>query len=150
VESSDSARARDIAAQALASRDRSVAALRERLDAAGVEPCEADRVVGALVRTGLVDDGRLARKLASALAERGLGDAAIMARLEAEGIDGDDRTLALGVLDPEHRRAVRVAERESGRGLRALAALLARRGFGDDAVESALAALDGGTGPKVP
>jgi SOS response regulatory protein OraA/RecX len=150
VKSSDSARARDLAAQALARRDRSVAALRERLDAAGVERGEADRVLGALVRTGLVDDGRLARRLASALAERGLGDAAILARLEAEGIDGDERTFALSMLEPEHRRAVRVAERESGRGLRALAALLARRGFGEDAVESALLALDGGAGPKVP
>jgi SOS response regulatory protein OraA/RecX len=150
VESSDSVRARDLAARALAQRDLSVSALRTRLDDEGVEPGEADSVVGALRRAGLVDDVRLAQRLASSLADRGLGDGAILARLEAEGIGADERAFALGMLEPEERRAVGVAERESARGLRRLAALLARRGFGEDAVDSALSSLDGRTGPKVP
>jgi SOS response regulatory protein OraA/RecX len=150
VESSDSVRARDLAARALARRDLSVSALRKRLDAGGVERDETDRVVGGLIRTGLVDDVRLAQRLASSLADRGLGDEAILARLEAEGIGSDERAYALSMLEPEERRAVGVAGRESARGRRRLAALLARRGFGEDAVEAALASFDGRTRPKVP
>lgn len=150
MESSESVRARDIAARALARRDVSVSALKKRLDAGGVERDEIDRVVEALVRAGLVDDVRLARELSSSLADRGLGDEAILARLEAEGIGPEERAYALTMLEPEERRAVGVAERESARGPRRLAALLARRGFGEDAVEAALVSCDGRTRPKVP
>jgi SOS response regulatory protein OraA/RecX len=143
VESSDNARAQDLAARALAHRDLSVSALRKRLEAGGVGRGEADRVVGGLVRSGLVDDVRLAQRLASSLADRGFGDGAILARLEAEGIDADKRTFVLSTLEAEERRAVALAKQESARGLRRLSALLARRGFGDDAVETALESLDG-------
>ena len=150
MESSDKRRARELAARALARRDVSVSALKKRLEAGGVERDEIDRVIEALVRAGLVDDVRLAQELSSSLADRGLGDEAILARLEAEGIGSDERAYALAMLEPEERRAVGVAERESARGPRRLAALLTRRGFGEDAVEAALASFDGRTRPKVP
>jgi SOS response regulatory protein OraA/RecX len=146
----DADRALEAADRALAARDRSVHVLGERLRRAGIGDETVQETVDLLVGTGLLDDARLALRLAETLAERGLGDAAILCRLEAEGLDADVRSLALAELEPEGRRAVALAERESERGLRRLAALLVRRGFGEDAVEEALASLDGPRRPAVP
>lgn len=135
-------RALDVAARAIERRDRSARTLRERLGAAGVRPDDAERAIERLRQAGVVDDSRLARRRAAALAERGLGDEAIAARLAAEGIDVDARRAALSALEPEERRAVEIARLEAGRPPRTVAARLARRGFGEEAVETALAWLD--------
>jgi regulatory protein len=150
VEDGGTERALAVAGQALARRDYSLQALKTRLDAAGVRSAEAERALEALTRTGLIDDGRLAHKLATSLAERGLGDEAILARLEADGIGVEDRRAAVGALEAEERRARVVAQRESGRSRPRLLALLARRGFGEQAVEAAMASLDALRRPEVP
>jgi SOS response regulatory protein OraA/RecX len=146
----DADRALEAADRALAIRDRSVHALGERLRRAGVGDEAVHETVDLLVGTGLLDDVRLALRLAERLAERGLGDAAILSRLEAEGLEPDVRALALAELEPEGRRAVELAARESGRGPRRLFDLLVRRGFGEESVEEALASLDGPGRPAVP
>jgi regulatory protein len=150
VEDGGTERALAVAGQALARRDYSLQALKTRLDAAGVRSAETERALEALVRTGLIDDARLAHKLATSLAERGLGDEAILARLEADGIGVEDRRAAVGALEAEERRARVVAQRESGRSRPRLLALLARRGFGEQAVEAAMASLDALRRPEVP
>jgi SOS response regulatory protein OraA/RecX len=126
-----------VATRALARRDFSERGLRERLRRAGVTPAEAEDVVGALLRSGLVNDRRFALSRAQSLAERGKGDAAIRYDLEQQGLPADEVEVALASLEPERERAERVIARRGGGS--ATARLLARRGFDEDVVEAAVA-----------
>ena len=128
-------RALDSALRVVARRDVSSQRLRERLERRHVPPAERDEALGVLERAGFVDDERYARRRAASLAERGHGDAAIRWRLEAEGVPPDLVDDAVCRLEPEAARARRVVEAR-GTGLRT-ARELARRGFGEDAVEAA-------------
>jgi regulatory protein len=89
-----------------------------------------------LERVGYVDDERFALTRAAALATRGYGDEWIRHDLESHGIDAEAGEAALAGLEPEADRARRVAER-LGR-TRKTASHLARKGFGEDAIESAV------------
>jgi SOS response regulatory protein OraA/RecX len=139
----DEEHARELAGRALARRDLSRWALAERLVDAGVVPSVAAETVEALGRAGFVDDRRTAISRAEQLAQRGLGDAAVAARLEADGIAAEELCAAIASLEPEVDRARAIARAERGRGARGLGVLLARRGFGEDALEAALAQLAG-------
>jgi SOS response regulatory protein OraA/RecX len=130
------ARAVNSALRAVTRRDLSSQRLRERLERGHIPPAEREEAVGALERAGFVDDARYALRRAAALADRGHGDAAIRWQLESDGVPPDLVAAALGELDPERERARRVVEAR-GPGVRT-ARELARRGFGEDAVESAL------------
>jgi SOS response regulatory protein OraA/RecX len=143
----DEEHARELAAQALARRDLSRSALEERLVDAGIPPGVAAGTVAALGRAGFVDDARTAAARAERLAERGLGDAAIVAKLEADRIAPEELRVAIAALEPEADRARAIVRADRGRGARELGALLGRRGFGDDAVEAALALLSGSGTP---
>ena len=134
-------RALDVATKVLARRDFSERALRERLERAGVDPAEADRVLARLREEGVLDESRFARNRAHALAERGKGDTAIRFDLEAQGLPGDLIKAALAELDPEPVRAERIVARRGGSP--ATARLLAGRGFDADVVESAVASSPG-------
>jgi SOS response regulatory protein OraA/RecX len=126
-----------VATRALARRDFSERGLRERLQRASISPAEAEEAVAALLRAGLVNDGRFALSRAQSLAERGKGDAAIRYDLEQQGLALDEIQSALASLDPERERAERVIARHGESP--ATARLLARRGFAEDAVEAAVA-----------
>lgn len=132
-------RAVSSALRAVSTRDLSSQRLRERLQRRGIPSIEREAAVGALQRAGFVDDGRYATRRAASLADRGHGDAAIRWRLEGEGVAPDLVAAALGALEPELDRAQRVVAAR-GAGVRT-ARELARRGFGEDAVESALGGL---------
>jgi len=124
------------ATRALVHRDRSRATVLARLHAAGISRWAAGEALETLERAGIVDDGRFARSRASALAARGSGDALIEDDLRAAGVSDGDVQVALGALDPERERAIRVT---ATRGeSRATARWLARHGFGQDAIEAAL------------
>jgi SOS response regulatory protein OraA/RecX len=129
----------DIAARALAHRDRSEADLRRRLAAKGVPEGAADAAVETLRRLGAVDDARFAGRTAAALAARGFGDAAIVFRLEQEGVDHDLAAEAVSALEPESDRAAALAAR-GGTGPR-VARRLSGRGFSADSVEHAMASV---------
>jgi SOS response regulatory protein OraA/RecX len=124
-----------VAGRALRRRELSEARLARRLERAGVPPAPRAATLRALGRAGLIDDRRLAFDRAAALAERGYGDAWIRWDLERQGIAAELVGEAVTGLEPEHARARRVAGAEGG-GPRA-ARRLARRGFGDEAVEAA-------------
>ena len=94
------------------------------------------RALETLTRAGLLDDERFARGRATALAARGYGDAAIGFDLERQGVAAELATGVLEELEPERDRAVRVAAAAGG-AARA-ARVLARRGFGEDAIEAAV------------
>jgi SOS response regulatory protein OraA/RecX len=126
-----------LATRALARRDFSERSLRERLRRAGVTPAEVEDAVGALLRSGLVDDRRFALSRAQSLAERGKGDATIRYDLVQQGLAADEIEVALASLEPERERAERVIARRGGGA--ATARLLARRGFDEDVVEAAVA-----------
>lgn len=121
-------------------RDLSRGALDERLAGRGIRERERVEVLGALERAGLVDDPRAARSRAAALSERGWGDEAIRHRLSAERLPPDAVEEALAGIEPERARAERLVARR-GEGL-ATARFLARRGFGEDAVEAAAGSPD--------
>jgi SOS response regulatory protein OraA/RecX len=128
-------RALGTAARALRLRDLSVRALDARLERAGVAPRSRRDVLETLGRAGLVDDERFACRRAEALAERGYGDAAIRWNLERQRVSDDLIEHALAALAPERERARRIIV---SRGAdTATARLLARRGFGEDAVADA-------------
>ncbi len=131
------AEALDAAARALRVRDRSERELDDRLAARGVAPAHRRDVVGVLRRAGVLDDGRFAETRAAALAERGYGDAAIRHDLEQRGLDATAVAEAIGGLIPEEERVAALEDRFGG-GLRAARAL-ARRGFGDEALERLVA-----------
>jgi regulatory protein len=132
-------RAVNSALRAVSRRDLSSQRLRERLQRRGIPATEREEALGALQRAGFVDDARYATRRAASLADRGHGDAAIRWRLEGEGVPPDLVADALGALEPERERARRVVAAQ-GTGVRT-ARELARRGFGEDAVESALGGL---------
>ena len=129
-------------AGALRHRDLSTRRLEQRLERRAVPPAERARAVETLTRAGLLDDGRFARGRARALAARGYGDAAIRFDLERQGVDAELAAEALAKLEPERDRAVRLAATAGG-AARA-ARLLARRGFGEDAIEAAASVAENG------
>jgi len=130
-------RALDVATKALARRDFSERGLRERLERAGVDPEEAERVLVRLRGEGIVNEARFAANRAHALAERGKGDAAIRFDLESQGLPAEPIESALTELEPERVRAERIV---ASRGASpATARLLASRGFDGDVVEAVVA-----------
>lgn len=127
------------AAAALRYRDRSAVELDARLARRGVARAERERALGTLERAGLVDDERFGAGRAAALAERGAGDALILDDLERRGLAAAVIAAALAGLEPETVRAARVVEAR-GRGAKT-ARFLAGKGFGEDAIEAAVASL---------
>ncbi len=135
----------EIAARALAHRDRSRCELEERLAKAGVAEDKRADALEKLERVGYVDDERFASARAASLAGRGWGDAGIRHDLEGHAIAADVVAAALAGLTPEPTRAVELAER-LGRTAKT-AAQLARKGFGEDALEATFGAESAVSGP---
>ena len=129
-------------ARALRHRDLSTRRLEQRLEQGAVAPADRAQAVEALTRMGLLDDERFARGRAAALAGRGYGDTAIRFDLERQGVGAELVEAALAELEPEASRAARVAASAGGR-VRA-ARVLARRGFGEDAIEAAAGVAENG------
>jgi regulatory protein len=125
----------DLAAHALRHRDRSRSQIDERLARAGVEDDHRADALAALERIGYVDDARFAGQRAASLAGRGYGDEAIRALLTVDGVAAAVAAEAVGALRPEAARAAEIVAR-LGASPRT-AARLARKGFGEDAVEAA-------------
>jgi regulatory protein len=122
------------ATRSLAHRDLSERQLAERLERGGLAPAARSEAVQRLVEAGAVDDERLARRRAEVLAERGAGDALIRHDLEQRGIAEELVRVAVEALEPERARAARIVGAR-GAGLKT-ARYLARKGFGEDAIES--------------
>jgi regulatory protein len=135
-------RALDVAAQALRTRDRSERELDDRLAARGVGAADREQALATLQRAGFVDDARFARTRAARMADRGYGDAAIRHDLEQRGLAAEAVAEAVASLAAEPERVAALAGRYGG-GVRAARAL-ARRGFGDDALEDLIAGDEGG------
>jgi regulatory protein len=125
----------DLAARALRHRDRSRRQIDDRLARAGVEHESRADALDALERIGYVDDARYAASRAASLAERGFGDEAIRRLLADDGIEDQALEEAVARLAPEVERAAAIVTR-LGASPRT-AARLARKGFGEDAVEAA-------------
>ena len=125
------------ATKALRHRDASAQRLTQRLEAASVAPAARGEALEVLERAGLVDDARFAERRAEALAERGFGDEAIRHDLEHQGVPAELREQAVAALLPEDGRARSIVSRR-GPGPKT-ARYLAAKGFGDEAVEAALA-----------
>ncbi len=123
------------AGRTLRARDLPARALDVRLERRGIPAADRARALSTLQGAGLVDDGRFARNRALALAGRCLGDAAIRFDLEEYGVEPELVEEAVAGLEPETARAERIVA-SRGRSP-ATARFLARKGFGEAAVESA-------------
>ena len=112
-----------------------------------VEPC-VQAVVERLRENGLIDDARYAQRMAEVQSGRPVGLYAFKRKLRAKGISDDDAEEALSAFDDEQQQAAALTaarqlyrkyqdlpEREARAKL---AQALARRGFGWDAIESAV------------
>jgi regulatory protein len=126
----------EIAARALQHRDRSRREIEERLARAGIDDDRRTDALDTLERVGYVDDGRFAGARAEALAHRGYGDEWIRHDLGEHGVAAEAIAEAIEALVPEADRAAAVVER-LGRTPKT-GAHLARKGFGEDALEAAL------------
>ena len=129
------AAALDAAGRMLRHRDLAARALDARLERRGIAAPDRDTALSALRRAGLVDDARFAHNRALALAGRCLGDEAIRFDLEGYGVGPDLIEEALSGLESEAVRAERIVA-SRGRSP-ATARFLARKGFGEEAVEAA-------------
>ena len=126
----------DVAARALARRDRSETDVRRILARKGVSDVETEEALERLRGLGALDDARFAAGRATGLAERGYGDAAIAARLARDGVERELVDAAISALAPERDRAASLVARR-GVTLRT-ARWLAGRGFSSDSIESAV------------
>jgi regulatory protein len=126
----------EIAARALQHRDRSRRDLEERLARAGIDEDRRADALETRERVGYVDDGRFAGARAGALAGRGYGDEWIRHDLGEHGVAAEAVAAAIESLVPESERAAALVER-LGRTPKT-GAHLARKGFGQDALETAL------------
>jgi regulatory protein len=126
-----------LATRTLRHRDASSQRVAQRLEAAAVGPAARAEALDVLARAGLVDDARFAERRAEALAERGFGDAAIRHDLDGQGVPAELREQAVATLPDENRRARQIVDRR-GQGPKT-ARYLAAKGFGQDAVDAALA-----------
>jgi regulatory protein len=126
----------EIAARALQHRDRSRREVEERLARAGIEENRLTDALDTLERVGYVDDARFAGTRAGALADRGYGDEWIRHDLAEHGVAPEAVAEAIGALAPEAERAAALVE-QLGRTPKT-GARLARKGFGEDALEAAL------------
>ena len=126
----------EIAARALQHRDRSRRDLEERLARAGIDEDRRNDALETLERVGYVDDERFAGARAAALADRGYGDELIRHDLGEHGVAAEAVAEAIEALVPEAERAALLVER-LGRTPKT-GAHLARKGFGQDALETAL------------
>jgi SOS response regulatory protein OraA/RecX len=129
----------EVAAKALAHRDRSAANLTAYLARHGAAPEEAGQAVERLRQAGYVDDGRYASSRAKALARRGYGDEAVRFELEREDVSPDDVDAALASLQPERERALSLLH--TAKTPPAAIRRLAAKGFSRDSIEAALAAV---------
>lgn len=126
----------EVATRALQHRDRSRRDLEERLARAGIDEDRRNDALETLERVGYVDDERFAGARAEALAGRGYGDEWIRHDLAEHGVAAGAVGEAIGALVPEAERAAALVER-LGRTPKT-GAHLARKGFGQDALEAAL------------
>jgi regulatory protein len=126
----------EIAARALQHRDRSRRDLEERLARAGIDEKQRNYALEAHERVGYVDDERFAGARAEALANRGYGDEWIRHDLAEHGVAAEAVAEAIGALVPEGDRAAALVERLGSTPK--TGAQLARKGFGQDALEAAL------------
>jgi SOS response regulatory protein OraA/RecX len=129
-------RALAAATRALRSRQLSERRLDERLRRAGFIERERAETLGIVRRAGYLDDERFALSRAELLADRGGGDALIRHDLRQHGIHEEACERALAGLEPEARRAAQIAVTRGGSP--ATARYLARRGFSEEAIESAV------------
>jgi len=136
----------ELATRALRHHDRSRRELDERLERAGIAEDSRAEALDELERLGYLDDTRLARQRASSLADRGYGDEAIRERLAGQGVAAEVVDDAVALLEPESERAAKlVASLGATAGT---AGRLRRKGFGEDAVEHALAGGFAAGGPE--
>lgn len=125
------------AGHALARRARSEAELGHSLEALAPPEVVAG-VLDDLRALGFLDDGALARSLAERRLASGWGALRVRADLERLEVQGDAARAGIEAAELDERAAAErlLAERRLADDPRRAAALLARRGFGEETVEA--------------
>ena len=143
----------DIAYRHLARRDRTVAQVRGRLEAAGADPATVDAALAELRHQGYLDDARFARRFVedrrtldswgSERIERGLRAAGVPAELVTSalaGTEADHELEAAAALLRRRLSAPPTTDRERNRAL----GLLVRKGFELETAYDAVRAVERG------
>ena len=115
-----------------------------------VEPA-VEATVSRLRENGLINDAAFARRLAENQRQKPVGVYALKRKLRSKGISEDDAEAALDTFDDDQQREAcltaarglwrKYADLPRREGRAKLSQALARRGFGWDAIESAVDAL---------
>ncbi len=139
------------AGKLLSIRPRTEHEIRTRLAAAGFEEETIERTTARLEELHLLDDLAFARQwIEERVSRKGLGPETLRVELEAKGIASEvvDQALADGVGDEELRaREVaaaylsKLAAQPLAEQARKLAAMLARKGYSEEVVETAVRAV---------
>ncbi|MGH3137838.1 MAG: regulatory protein RecX [Gaiellaceae bacterium] len=132
----------ECALRALHHRDRTEHEIEQHLRDRGFSEADRARTLGALRRTGLVDDERFAHARAASLAERGAGNALIRARLADAGVPDEVVAAALDTVGDETTRARHIVERRGGSPK--TVRYLYGKGFSDDVIRAVIADRDDG------
>lgn len=137
--------ARADALRRLARRAHSTRGLEEALLRAGHAAAATRAALAALAEHGWLDDAQYAASRAEALNRKApLAAPALAARLEAEGVSSKQAQQAAASAAPPDQDAQLAREaraaRRAGVSMRTMAGRLARRGFDEDAILTALAA----------
>ena len=136
----------ELAASALARKERTVAEMRAWLGSRGCPQAEIEAAIARLVEIGELDDARFARRFAEDKRElRGWGSERIAKALEARGVGPDEIAAALATEDAGaqvERAASLLASRgaslaDDAERARALA-FLVRRGYGSEVAYEAV------------
>ena len=156
IDSLAAVQAADCYEAALTMLDRSAHAsvnLRMKLERAGYVTPAAEAAVARLVDNRLVDDRRYAERIAQSQLNKATGAYAVRRKLRAKHLSEEDIDAAMEGFDDEQQSAAcRAAAEKLWRKYAALPAregrsklsqALARRGFGWDAIRSAVDALSG-------
>jgi regulatory protein len=129
----------------VAVRARSRAELDARLQRWQVSPQDRDELLDGLTTAGLLDDEAFAHQLSGSLMRRGQGSVRAAHDMQRLGVDGERAAAALADhAGADHQIAADLLERRYGQPpyddatTRRAAGLLARRGFGEDAIRSLL------------
>lgn len=124
-----------VAIELLGRKELSVYETRQKLETMGLDAAEIEEAVNRLLDRRILNDRRLAERLAQVLVAKGYAAAMVQHRLAKRGISTDDAEAALQEFRPN---AIEVLLSRRWKSLGQAARFLSARGFDSDEVRQAI------------